>query len=502
MLIKTRLFLIAACCAAALLPATASAGTPFTIGSLTFDGNPTVVTDPATGTGYFAWTANDFTLQFCAIPRGGTGCTPATIWNPGNSNPNEVGTPQLLRDTDGTLYVVMHRYVNDSVWVLKSTNNGATFTPTKISSGGSGTDFTGAVLGPQAGKVTTSVFNPSRYVRTASLDGSQAGTNSYSDLPSPIPFSAYDFQVARTPAGGLLTVANDLSSSYFWLLNPAVDPNTVGNWSGISTPIGPAGVSELVGTPTGQPILWSTKDNNVSVRVWNGGTFGAAQALETESGYIPGSGASNTAVAFGYRVNGSGSPNKLRVAVTKDNGGSWQQTTIDLSDQIYNDLDVSPADDGQGWAVWEGSDKSVRVTDFSQSSLVTTTPPPGGNNPTTGGKYTGKTTTKTVTDKQATYKLGGVPKACINPGATFKVTLKWTRKKRKGNLFVKVRRSDFYIGTKRVKIDKKAPFSQTLTVTASTKRGSTQTVRARAFIKVKKGKSPTKSIKATFKVCA
>ena len=67
---------------------------------------------------------------------------------------------------------------------------------------------------------------------------------------------------------------------------------------------------------------------------------------------------------------------------------------------------------------------------------------------------------------------------------------------------MKVRRSDFYIGTKRVKIDKKAPFSQTLTVTASTKRGSTQTVRARAFIKVKKGKSPTKSIKATFKVCA
>ena len=67
---------------------------------------------------------------------------------------------------------------------------------------------------------------------------------------------------------------------------------------------------------------------------------------------------------------------------------------------------------------------------------------------------------------------------------------------------MKVFRADFYIGTKRVKIDKVAPFTQTLTVTASAKAGSKLTVRAQAYIKVKRGKSPKKSIKSTISVCA
>ena len=45
-----------------------------------------------------------------------------------------------------------------------------------------------------------------------------------------------------------------------------------------------------------------------------------------------------------------------------------------------------------------------------------------------------------------------------------------------------------------MKIDKKAPFTQTLKVKAGTKAGSTITVKARAYVKVTKGKSPTKSI--------
>jgi len=89
----------------------------------------------------------------------------------------------------------------------------------------------------------------------------------------------------------------------------------------------------------------------------------------------------------------------------------------------------------------------------------------------------------------------------VAPGKTFTVTLTWKKQKRKGNKFVKVRRADFYIGSKRVKIDKKAPFRQTLKVTASSKPGSTVTLKARAYIKVKRGKSPTKSITSKIKVC-
>jgi hypothetical protein len=110
-----------------------------------------------------------------------------------------------------------------------------------------------------------------------------------------------------------------------------------------------------------------------------------------------------------------------------------------------------------------------------------------------------KTTSASVPGAKISF---GVPNTCVKAGSTFKVTLTWKKQKRKGNKFVKVRRADFYIGSKRMKIDKKAPFTQTLTVKAGTKPGSTVTVKARAFVKVTKGKSPTKSISSKIKVCS
>ena len=86
-------------------------------------------------------------------------------------------------------------------------------------------------------------------------------------------------------------------------------------------------------------------------------------------------------------------------------------------------------------------------------------------------------------------------------GGTFRALLSWKRIKKKGSVFVKITRTDFYVGTKRAKIDKKAPFTQTLKVPSSARPGSSVSVRAQAFIKVKKGKQPKKSIRATIKVC-
>jgi hypothetical protein len=93
------------------------------------------------------------------------------------------------------------------------------------------------------------------------------------------------------------------------------------------------------------------------------------------------------------------------------------------------------------------------------------------------------------------------PSRCVPAGGSFTATLTWKRKKRKGNLFVKVRRVDFFIDSRRVKIDRKAPFRQRLTV-RNLKAGSTHVLRARAYIKVKRGKSPTKTLRMTFRVCA
>ena len=114
--------------------------------------------------------------------------------------------------------------------------------------------------------------------------------------------------------------------------------------------------------------------------------------------------------------------------------------------------------------------------------LVIVQRPAGGQGAAAGLKPT-KTTTASVPGAKINF---GVPNTCVKAGSTFKVTLTWKKQRRKGNKFVKVRRADFYIGSKRVKIDKKAPFTQTLKVKAGTKPGSTITVKARAFVKVTK----------------
>lgn len=94
-----------------------------------------------------------------------------------------------------------------------------------------------------------------------------------------------------------------------------------------------------------------------------------------------------------------------------------------------------------------------------------------------------------------------VPKTCVAPGTRFKVTLVWRREKRKGNLVIKVYRSDFFVAARLRKIDKTIPFVQRLTVAAGTAPGSKVEVRARAYIKVKKGDSPKKSVTTTITTC-
>jgi hypothetical protein len=111
-----------------------------------------------------------------------------------------------------------------------------------------------------------------------------------------------------------------------------------------------------------------------------------------------------------------------------------------------------------------------------------------------------KPLTKTVSVNGASITFG-VPRACVKRGSSFKATLTWKKKQRKGNLFVKVSRTDFYVGKKIVKTDRTAPFTQTIKVAPSTAAGSKLTVRARAHIKVKRGKGSTKSITSAITIC-
>jgi Bacterial Ig domain len=116
------------------------------------------------------------------------------------------------------------------------------------------------------------------------------------------------------------------------------------------------------------------------------------------------------------------------------------------------------------------------------------------------GKPVSTTVTKTVQVPGGSITLGS-PRACVAPGGSFTATLSFKKSTKKGTKKVKVTKVEFYIDGKKVKTDSKAPFRQTLTV-KKLKAGTKHTLKGRATIKVKKGKSPKKSVNATFSVCA
>lgn len=109
------------------------------------------------------------------------------------------------------------------------------------------------------------------------------------------------------------------------------------------------------------------------------------------------------------------------------------------------------------------------------------------------------TRSRTVTVAGGTVTLTA-PRTCVPAGTTFTARLSFKRSRKKGSRFVKVRRVDFFIDRKRVKVDLKAPFTQRLSV-KRLRAGTTHTLRARAYIKVRRGKAPKKSITTTFRVC-
>jgi hypothetical protein len=110
------------------------------------------------------------------------------------------------------------------------------------------------------------------------------------------------------------------------------------------------------------------------------------------------------------------------------------------------------------------------------------------------------TGTTVVEYANGTITLGGV-KGCVNPGGKTTVRLGFKRKKRKGNVWIKVFRVDFSQDGKLLKKVKKPPFKRTIKVKATQPKGSFIEIRARAFIKVHKGRTPKKSVRVRIPVC-
>ena len=489
----------------ALVPATASAAP----GSLGSGGRPAIAMDGA-GTAYVAWIGvqptGNTTLHFCRLPRGATACAnPTTTFTP----PGTSITAPFVAVDGATVRILSYRYGGDvapdnsAVFLFESTNGGDTFDAGKQV----GTvPFRDAAVGPGGGfSLVTSAFSGGGVYQRVPADGAPKATTSAQLSNTHVYEGAVGLADAATP---VVTLTEGNGNGKVWYCEACTgskDPNVLGNWLG-GNDIGIADDAHFASGPSG--LFLKTSDSltggNLIVRKYAGaGTFGAPVTVPNATGEHPQSHITQDAAGRLHLVWPRIEADAPRLYyATSDDGANWLQGALHAGEPFYQ-VRVAAAPDHVGLAVWDTGASSNSEVHFLP--LGPTPPsPPVQETPTTIAQpttYQGPVRPVRVSDRNATYTLG-VPRNCVQPGQRFRVTLKWRRKKRKGNLFVKVRRSDFYLGTRVVKKDTKAPFVHTYTVLVSAPRGSTISLRARAFIKVRRGNAPKKSIRARVKVCA
>jgi hypothetical protein len=485
-----RHLLLLATAAALAAPTAAHAGARFALGPGTA---PHVVVEPSTGTAHVVWQQGDTTME-CNVPRGSTACTPQAVNMGLPADKPEADKPWILRASDGTLYIYMARYVRNDAYLSRSTDGGVTWStgipvykPSPGSGGIAGTDKTEPVLFP-GGEVTMASFNGGGNVFAARLDGAEAGGGPVATLPSIAPgHFNYDIQVVPTADGGMFGVAHD-GPGWFWLMTPGADPSLSSSWSAPAQFVDATDETRVASGPSGTYVLTVEPGGSfrhVLIRKLSPAGVGPPVEAESEQGYITDltEGPSGT-VAGVWRTNGSDPSNRLRFSTSKD-GSAFTTVTIARGSEVFADLDVSIATDDKGFAVWEDGAGNIGMA--STDAIVDEHAPPG-------------TGTTIVNYPNGTITLGGV-KGCVNPGAKTTVRLGFKRKKKKGNVWIKVFRVDFSQDGKLLKKVKKAPFKRTIKVKAGQPKGSFIEVRARAFIKVHHGKTPKKSVRVRIPVC-
>lgn len=527
--------------AVALLTATGSAGaaTPFTAGT---GSDPDVAVTP-NGTAFVAYNiGSPHRLQVCRVPRGADACDSVTTLNfPSGASAVEAGEPQVFAVSDTKIVVVGSCFTcggggaSNRLWRFVSTDGGGSYPAiTEIGAPNGGNDAFpdensqaewredldgGTLLSVRRGRV--GAYNTASDTAFAEFAG--AGI-------------MYRPAVGRVPGTNrAVAVASNLAVIRYGHFTTGIPSptrlqlSTTANWTGGLQASGRGEQAEEPSLATGSSGLFlgyrRVLPDQFLVRKFDPttNTFGAATAIQGTAAIE-----SSSSIQYPYlfqdpagRIHGiwralySGpGGNRLRYTVSTDGGATYAAARTLVAGETVLDPQLAVASDGYGVAAYEtvgGTNiRVVRLDPFEDSGTAPSTPgtPAPGTTPSTdplvvgypGPLYPGPTRTITATVPGAELGLD-VPKGCVRPGQSFRITLKWKKQRRKGNKFVKVFRTDFFEGTKLRLRDRKAPFRYTFKIKASQKPGSSVTVRARAFIKVKRGKGPKKSIKATVKVC-
>ena len=505
---------LAALLAPAAVAASATAATPFTVGTGV---NPRIVVT-ANGTGHVVWSIpakilDSAAVGYCRLPRGASACDSQQILlfpsngglaKSGGDVTVEAQSDSALRITSAC-YVCARGDAQEGIQRWTSADAGTTFVP----EGSDGGTPTNAGMGPDgitvgAGVYVTPADGDQVIARPGTPDATavdMAAGTSFVQTPSIVQIPGQNRLVyASSDLFGVRTaIFNGPDFAATTLMNP-------GNWANDqSLPTPESGIrnTHLTSGPSGVWLTYEQKvplDDHVRARRFDAAksVFGAPQSLESTSDTgdasiedVFSSQDASGRVHVVWRSNLT--TDQLRY--TRSDGATFAAPGTLATGEGFAHPVVGTGADAAGWLAWQASDADspIRVMRLEATSLAEAT-----NTSTTASGT--KTTTKTLKINGATLSFQ-VPAGCVKRGPGFSVKLTWKKQKKKGNVFVKVSRTDFYVGAKRSKIDKKAPFTQTLKVPSAAKPGASVTVRAQAFIKVKKGKAPKKSIRATIKVC-
>lgn len=486
--------------------APAAAAVPFSAGT----GRGPDVATGADGSGHVAFVNTDSPGDFvgyCRVPARGAGCNAThQLGFPGGAAAVATNSDaQVFAPQPGKVVVIASCFVcgaggaADRTFLWISTDNGATFDAgTEIGSLaiGGGTqgiwfDLSGQYLGA-AGRNVQSMTTPAS---TTSVVASPFSTNSG---PS----------VAFVPGTrNVLYVVNDLHTFRFALFT---DPEPVGatpaefntqaNWATnlVPTAAEADNVSETM-TSFGVSGAFLTYrffvpgDNHLVLRRFDpaAGNFTAPRNIEgaspiDDSVDDPDSfqdAAGRLHVVWRSLFDGG----RLRYIRSDDGGATFTVPASLGTGESYVDPQISANATGSGWAAWQGNGPGpIRVVALDPRAEA-------------GGRYSGPSKLKSTSVSGATITFS-TPRNCVPVGASFRVRLEPRRSRRQGSLFVRITRADFFVGSTRVAIDRRAPFVQTLIISGA-RPGTTSSLRARAYIKVRRGRAPKRSVTATVRTC-
>ena len=269
----------------------------------------------AAGTAYIAWygpESNTTSLNFCRLPRGAGACdVTTTIAAPGTT----LSRPFVTVD-GATVRVVSYRYGLtgarfDEIWEFTSADGGATFDaghPVGIA------PFDEAVRGPgDTLTVTTNAESTGLAVQNVPLDGTTAGT-AQAILSADHPYNG-----TVGPAGPTMVAVFADASSNAQVRTSAGALNDAAAWTP-PVDIGYADYPRLAGGPSGLFLLSGTPQNALTVRKFDGTTFGAgvkiADAAEDAQAHLTQDAAGRLHAVFAH---GTAAGLELDYA-TSDNG--------------------------------------------------------------------------------------------------------------------------------------------------------------------------------------